>query len=96
MRPEPTQATLDLKLTPPAQSHADCAILPPGFEPLLAGGTPCDLPDDCHTAHRTTTPEGKRYIWDGFQCAYPEDCVYEGDSECCVSFYAIDDDGMPL
>lgn len=66
-----------------------CAILPPDFEMLLREGTPCPLPRDGHTEHRTTTPDGQTWVWDGFECAYPEDCQYDGDGECCVTFGAI-------
>ncbi len=63
-----------------------CGIVPPNFEPILAEGSPCDLPAGNHTEHRTTLPNGDVYVWDGFMCAYPDDCTYDGDADCCVSF----------
>jgi hypothetical protein len=76
----------------PCNGSETCAILPPDFEPLLHDGTPCPFPrghDGNGTQHRTTTPDGRTWVWDAFECAYPEDCQYDGDADCCVSFGAV-------
>jgi hypothetical protein len=65
-----------------------CAILPPSFELALRDGTACDLPRGHGEEHQTVTPDGKRWRWNGFDCAYPEDCRWSDsdDGECCVTF----------
>lgn len=66
-----------------------CAILPPDFEPLLRDGSPCPLAVGHGQEHVTTTQDGRCWKWNGFDCAYPENCTYDGDSDCCVSFGEI-------
>ena len=64
-----------------------CQALPPsGLSASLRDGSPCPLPTDGHVEHLTTTPDGRTWRWDGFTCAYPENCAYEGDPDCCVSY----------
>lgn len=69
----------------------ECGILPPNWELTLMGGSPCDLPSDSHTEHRTTLPNGDVYLWDGSECVYPGDCTFNGDMDCCVTFEKLID-----
>lgn len=72
--------------SPRGKSEAVCAVLPPRLARELVDGSECPLPRDGHTTHRTTTPDGKTWEWDGFTCAFPDDCQYDGDSDCCISY----------
>ena len=70
----------------------ECRTLPPGFEWQLKDGAPCDLPEGHGTTHQSRLPDGRIAIWDAFECAYPDDCQYDGDGDCCVSFSILDSD----
>lgn len=67
------------------RTDSDCQILPPGFERAIAKGTPCPLPRGHGDEHETTTPDGQTWV----DCAYPDDCRYDDDADCCVSYGPI-------
>jgi hypothetical protein len=76
-----------------------CASYPPTFDGFLEDVGPCVLPDG-HGNNETThiglkESTGEYISWDSWECAYPENCQYDGDGDCCITYGVVQDPSSP-